>query len=304
MRHESSGRNRAAARGDEQARTDGFGALSVADFPTFPPGFWRRIRIVPGVSASGQRWIGGALEDDMHCFHMRMEHDGTRIMALAARALRHPWSACSASPAHLAERLSGRALAELAAEDPAQHCTHLHDLAILLAAHADDRAETRFDMTVADRVEGRTTATISVDGAAALAWPLEGLVIAGGMAGEGPMAGRDLRNAVIFECVGVPGMLQSVIENAPPTAHVVVVGACVEDDRILPVIAINKQLRFDFVFAYTPVEFAETLSAIAEGEIDAARLISGTVALPDASAAFDRLAQPGGDVKLIVQPNA
>ena len=121
--------------------------------------------------------------------------------------------------------------------------------------------------------------------------------------GIAQMGGRDLRDAVIFECVGVPGMLQSIIENAPPTAHVVVVGACVEDDRILPVIAINKQLRFDFVFAYTPVEFQETLVALADGEINGAAFVSGLETLTGAASAFERLGSPGADVKIIVRPN-
>lgn len=120
--------------------------------------------------------------------------------------------------------------------------------------------------------------------------------------GLAQLAGRSLRDAVIFECVGVPGMLQNLIENAPPGAHVVVVGACQEDDRILPVIAINKQLRFTFVFAYTPAEFAETLQALAEGEVDAGIFLTGEVALADTPAAFTRLETPGDDVKIVVQP--
>ena len=120
--------------------------------------------------------------------------------------------------------------------------------------------------------------------------------------GLAQMGGRSLRDAIIFECVGVPGMLQSLIEQAPPTAHVVVVGACMAEDRILPVIAINKQLRFSFVFAYTPEEFAQTLNALAQGEIDAQSFVTGTVGLADTAQAFDRLANPGDEVKIMVQP--
>jgi hypothetical protein len=72
----------------------------------------------------------------------------------------------------------------VARRDPFQHCTHLFDLAILTAAHADDTAPVRFDMRIADRVGGRTTATLEVDGAEKLRWQLDGTSIAG--------AGRDL----------------------------------------------------------------------------------------------------------------
>jgi threonine dehydrogenase-like Zn-dependent dehydrogenase len=97
-------------------------------------------------------------------------------------------------------------------------------------------------------------------------------------------------------------MLQSLLENAPPGAHVVVVGACAEDDRILPVLAINKQLRFSFVFAYTPDEFAETLRALGEGIIDPDVFLTGTVGLDGTAQAFDQLASPGDNVKIIVEP--
>ena len=120
--------------------------------------------------------------------------------------------------------------------------------------------------------------------------------------GPAQLAGRSLRDAIIFECVGVPGMLQSLIENAPPTTTTCAVGACQEDDRILPVIAINKQLRFSFVFAYSPDEFAETLAALAEGEIDADAFLTGAVALDEAPAAFRRLATPDDAVKVVVRP--
>ncbi len=121
-------------------------------------------------------------------------------------------------------------------------------------------------------------------------------------AGQWSLSGRSMRDAIVFECVGVPGILQNLIENVPPTSHVIVVGACQEDDRILPVIAINKQLRFSFVFAYSPPEFASVLHALGEGEIDSGIFLTGKVSLAETPAAFTRLETPGEDVKIVVQP--
>jgi len=112
---------------------------------------------------------------------------------------------------------------------------------------------------------------------------------------------RDRRPAVIFECVGVPGLLQSLIEKCPPTAQIIVVGACMEEDKIIPVLAINKQLRLQFVFGYTQDEFAQTLHSIAEGRIDVAPMYSGTVGLSGTPEAFASLAKPE-KVKIIVDP--
>lgn len=120
--------------------------------------------------------------------------------------------------------------------------------------------------------------------------------------GAAQLGGRSTRDAVIFECVGVPGILQNLLENAPPLAHVVVVGACMEDDTILPVLGINKQMRFSFVWAYSDDEFADTLNALAEGEIDGSSFLTGQVALADVPTAFEQLATPGDQVKVMVEP--
>lgn len=153
-------------------------------FPSWPPGLWRRILLRPG---AGQ--IAAALEDDMHRFDLRLEHDGARITAIHAETLRAPWTACPGAAAQLAGELTGARLADAAALDPRQHCTHLFDLAVLCAAHAGDAAPTRLDMQVADRVAQRTTATLARNGAERLRWELDGTRI------EGPpeLAGRDLR---------------------------------------------------------------------------------------------------------------
>lgn len=143
-------------------------------FPTYPPGLWRRILLQPG---SG--WIGGALEDDMHRFHIRLDHAQGRITRVTAKAVRHPWSACPGATGFIAKELTGALLEDVARRDPAQHCTHLLDLAIVAAAHAGDTAPTRFDMQVPDRVDGRTTATLSENGVEKLRWQLEDTAIVG-----------------------------------------------------------------------------------------------------------------------------
>lgn len=116
------------------------------------------------------------------------------------------------------------------------------------------------------------------------------------------LAGRNVRDAIIFECVGVPGMISSLVFGAPPKSHIVVVGACMESDSFVPVIAINKQLRLDFVFAYSGPEFAETLNALANGEIEFDAFLTDTVSLNEAPHAFETLSQPQDHVKIMVEP--
>jgi len=115
-------------------------------------------------------------------------------------------------------------------------------------------------------------------------------------------AAAGARPAVIFECVGVPGLLHEVMRDAPREARVVVVGVCMEDDRIRPMLGINKELSLQFVLGYSPIEFAETLGHIAEGRIEVAPLVTGRVGVDGVPAAFGELATPDAHAKILVEP--
>lgn len=111
-----------------------------------------------------------------------------------------------------------------------------------------------------------------------------------------------MRPAVIFECVGVPGLLRQAMRDAPIGGRVVVAGVCMEDDVIKPMVGINKELSVQFVLGYTPDEFAQTLQEIAEGRIDVAPLVTGKVGVEGVADAFDALAKPDAHAKILVEP--
>jgi threonine dehydrogenase-like Zn-dependent dehydrogenase len=110
------------------------------------------------------------------------------------------------------------------------------------------------------------------------------------------------RRALVFECVGVPGMLDRLCREAPAGARIVVAGVCMEEDRIRPFVPIIKEIELRFVLGYTPDEFAGTLRAIAEGEIDPAPLVTGKVGVDGVADAFEALAEPERHAKILVEP--
>ena len=112
------------------------------------------------------------------------------------------------------------------------------------------------------------------------------------------------RPLVIFEAVGVRGMLDAAMRSAPPQSRVVVVGVCMEVDEVRPMVGIVKELSIQFVLGYDPMEFAATLQAIAEGSLDVTPLITASVGVEGVPAAFETLAQPDEQVKILVEPGA
>ena len=109
-------------------------------------------------------------------------------------------------------------------------------------------------------------------------------------------------DVVIFECVGVPGVLDRIFLAAPRNARIVVVGVCLQTDHSRPLIAINKELSVQYVLGYTVPEFAETLQLIADGAYDVAPLITDRVALSGVADAFAALRDPEKQAKILVEP--
>lgn len=110
------------------------------------------------------------------------------------------------------------------------------------------------------------------------------------------------KRAVIFECVGVPGLIQQVFEQAPRDARIIVAGVCMEPDTIEPMFAIFKELSLQFVLAYTPEEFSRSLHLLAEGKVDAGALITSKVGLDGVKGAFEALANPEQHTKILIEP--
>lgn len=112
------------------------------------------------------------------------------------------------------------------------------------------------------------------------------------------------KRPVIFECVGVPGVLQSVIDGAPEMARVVVVGVCMQPDTIEPSIAINKEIDLRFVLGYSPLEFRDALHMLADGKVRCEHLVTGEVGLAGVDAAFDALGDPDRHAKILIDPTS
>jgi len=116
--------------------------------------------------------------------------------------------------------------------------------------------------------------------------------------------GAKPKHPVVFECVGIPGILDDVISRAPLYSRVVVVGVCMEPDRIRPAMAINKEIDLRFVVGYTPLEFRDTLHMVADGQVNAAPLVTGTVGLAGVESAFDALSQAQTHAKVVIDPKS
>jgi threonine dehydrogenase-like Zn-dependent dehydrogenase len=115
------------------------------------------------------------------------------------------------------------------------------------------------------------------------------------------MLGGPVRDAVIFEAVGVPGILRTIIREAPPRTRVVVVGVCMDPDQIEPFFAVTKELEVRFSFGYRREEFAATLERLGRRELPVEALVTGVVGLDGVAEAFAALGS-AAQGKVLVRP--
>ncbi|MFZ2178955.1 MAG: zinc-binding dehydrogenase [Rhodococcus sp. (in: high G+C Gram-positive bacteria)] len=114
--------------------------------------------------------------------------------------------------------------------------------------------------------------------------------------------GQSPSGPVVFECAGVPGIIDHIIANAPLRSLVTVVGMCTEVDKFRPAVALSKEIDLRFVFGYDPAEFSQTLGMIASGKVDPSPLHTATVGLDGVAQAFNDLGDPERHAKILIDP--
>jgi hypothetical protein len=128
------------------------------------PAFHRHVLVTPG-----DGWVGAWVEDDYHHMGVTLRHDGETITRIEADMVRAPWSTCPGAVQQLGATFTGVRLDAVVARGEKQaNCTHLHDMAMIAAAHARDRASIRYEITVTDAIDGVRVGEITRDGLLAL----------------------------------------------------------------------------------------------------------------------------------------
>jgi hypothetical protein len=113
------------------------------------------------------------LEDDYHCMGVTIHHDGKLATAIEPVVARAPWTLCPGAMAVLTQTFTGVALDQFASRgEKRANCTHLHDLAVLAAAHVFDCAPLVYDILASDPVDGARRAELRRNGTAVLSWTI------------------------------------------------------------------------------------------------------------------------------------
>lgn len=118
------------------------------------------------------------MEDDFHSMSVIVYHDGVTVSRIEPDMRRVPWTTCPGAQAQLQQTFTGLELEKFPERgEKRSNCTHLHDLAILAAAHAQDTETTLYDILVSDPLEGKRRAELRCNGEMVLSWVEAGFQI-------------------------------------------------------------------------------------------------------------------------------
>jgi threonine dehydrogenase-like Zn-dependent dehydrogenase len=107
---------------------------------------------------------------------------------------------------------------------------------------------------------------------------------------------------VVYECVGVPGMLTKAITHAKLYGTVTSLGFCTHADRVMPALAAYKCVTLQFLVGYTMKDFRYVADQLDKGRADPKAAVTRTVPLLDLPATMDLLRGPNAETKVHVQP--
>jgi threonine dehydrogenase-like Zn-dependent dehydrogenase len=120
----------------------------------------------------------------------------------------------------------------------------------------------------------------------------------------GEALGMGPKSPVIFDCVGAPGLMQTILKAAPVRSRVIVVGVCLALDSFEPNLAMNKEIDISYSPCYTPLDFHDTLRAMGNGSLRGEAMMTGHTGLDGVGRAFDVLAKPNTHAKILVNPQS
>jgi (R,R)-butanediol dehydrogenase/meso-butanediol dehydrogenase/diacetyl reductase len=105
---------------------------------------------------------------------------------------------------------------------------------------------------------------------------------------------------LVFECVGVPGVIPEAIRLVRSRGQIVSAGGCYTMESFLPIDALTKELTVSFSCAYEVSDFEAVTDALARERISPRPLVTDVITLDELPRKFEQLRRPSTQCKVLV----
>jgi (R,R)-butanediol dehydrogenase/meso-butanediol dehydrogenase/diacetyl reductase len=113
-------------------------------------------------------------------------------------------------------------------------------------------------------------------------------------------AGLGGKADVVFECVGIPGLIDQAVQQVRNRGTILLLGLCTRPDPINSFAMLSKEVRLVTSAFFTVPEYRAALDALAAGAIEPRLLVTDTIALEDTPEVFESLKRRSGQCKVLI----
>lgn len=109
---------------------------------------------------------------------------------------------------------------------------------------------------------------------------------------------------IVFECVGVPGLIAQAVEQVRSNGTVVLLGLCTRPDTFNSFAMLSKQVKLVTSAFFTRQEYEAALDALDRGAVEPRLLVTDTISLAATPSVFESLRQRSSQSKVLINPAA
>jgi (R,R)-butanediol dehydrogenase/meso-butanediol dehydrogenase/diacetyl reductase len=107
---------------------------------------------------------------------------------------------------------------------------------------------------------------------------------------------------IVFECVGLPGLIAQAVDQVRIKGTVVILGLCSQPDSFVPFVALSKEVRLQTSAFFTRQEYEMSLDVLNAGAAEPRAMITETVTLADVPTVFESLRKRTHQCKVMIAP--
>jgi threonine dehydrogenase-like Zn-dependent dehydrogenase len=114
--------------------------------------------------------------------------------------------------------------------------------------------------------------------------------------------GTDMKNCVAFECVGVPGVLNSIVRSCERGTRIFSAGGPPEGEHLHTMTAKRKGLNMQFGGGPMMPAWNQALEEVMSGRIDVTPMSGRVIGLDEMPQAINDARDANGPARIVVQP--
>ncbi|KPF88766.1 molecular chaperone GroES [Novosphingobium sp. AAP83] len=107
---------------------------------------------------------------------------------------------------------------------------------------------------------------------------------------------------IVFECVGVPGLIAQAVEQVRKRGTICLLGLCTRPDTFNSFAMLSKEVRLITSAFFTRQEYEEALDALDAGAAEPRALVTDTITLAQTPQKFEALRNRTHDCKVLIAP--